>query len=167
MRRGAIEGTRDVRTVHATSLVLTLAARPHGLILTGASGAGKSALAMALLDRAAAQGRFARLVADDRVALSIAHGRLLARCPTPLRGRIEMRGVGLVPVPHLDTARLHAHVALVADAERMPDASVTPFEVDGTAATLPRLELQPGPLAALRVEAWLRWHDMGASSPVP
>ena len=44
----------------------------------------------------------ARLVADDRVALSCRDGALWAACPTAIAGMIEARGVGLLnadPLP--------------------------------------------------------------------
>lgn len=83
-------------TIHAT----TVALGEQGVLIRGASGSGKSTLALALIALAAGEGRFARLVADDRCALSARGGRLLARPVSPLEGLIERRGLGLTPEPH-------------------------------------------------------------------
>jgi HPr kinase/phosphorylase len=61
-----------------------------GVLLLGPSGAGKSDLVLRLIGRGWA------LVADDQVDLSVAEGRLLAAPPEPLRGMLEVRGLGLV-----------------------------------------------------------------------
>lgn len=83
-------------TIHATAVALG----EQGVLIRGASGSGKSTLALALIALAGGEGRFARLVADDRCALSAQGGRLLARPVSPLEGLIERRGLGLTPEPH-------------------------------------------------------------------
>lgn len=82
--------------IHAT----TVAIGEAGVLIRGPSGAGKSVLALALITQARMAGQFARLVADDRTALSARGGRLLARPVPPLEGLIERRGLGLTPEPH-------------------------------------------------------------------
>jgi serine kinase of HPr protein (carbohydrate metabolism regulator) len=82
--------------IHAT----TVAIGEAGVLIRGPSGAGKSVLALALIAQAQHAGQFARLVADDRTALSARSGRLLARPVPPLEGLIERRGLGLTPEPH-------------------------------------------------------------------
>ena len=72
--------------VHATCVALN----GRGLLITGASGSGKSALALALM------GLGADLVSDDRVQLARRGGRLLADAPPAIRGLIEARGMGLL-----------------------------------------------------------------------
>ena len=74
--------------VHATCVALGEA----GVLLLGASGAGKSDLALRLIDDGA------RLVADDRVALGVQSGRLVATAPAGLPRALEVRGMGLMPV---------------------------------------------------------------------
>jgi serine kinase of HPr protein (carbohydrate metabolism regulator) len=86
----------------------------RGVLIEGASGAGKSDLALRALDRGF------RLVADDRVILWRADGRLWGRAPDTLRGLIEVRGVGVVAVEPLPLCE----VALIARAEapeRIPE----------------------------------------------
>jgi HPr kinase/phosphorylase len=84
-------------TAHATAVL----AGPRAVLIRGPSGSGKSRLAAALLE-AGRDGRlpFARLIGDDRVLLSAAAGRLLARPAPGLEGLIEVRGAGLLRVAH-------------------------------------------------------------------
>ena len=93
------------------------------LLLTGPSGSGKSDLALRLIDGGA------RLISDDRVELVIDAGRLCCRAPQAmppeLAGRIEARGVGILPAPRIDRAvPLQWLVELVPAAEvvRLPAA---------------------------------------------
>ena len=63
------------------------------ILIRGASGSGKSSLALELM------GLGAQLVADDRVCLRRGAQHILARPPETLEGLIEARGVGLLKVP--------------------------------------------------------------------
>jgi serine kinase of HPr protein (carbohydrate metabolism regulator) len=89
--------------------------RVHGIgvLLTGASGVGKSELALELLSRGH------RLVADDAAEFAIEQGVLRGRCPALLQGFIEVRSLGILNVRRLygrrsvlDTTRLDLIVAL-------------------------------------------------------
>lgn len=84
-----------------------------GVLLLGPSGSGKSDLLLRLLDRGFA------LVADDRVDL--ADG--VASAPAALAGLLEVRGLGVVRLPHISSARLALAVELGAG-ERMPGPAV-------------------------------------------
>jgi serine kinase of HPr protein (carbohydrate metabolism regulator) len=121
-------------TVHANAVLVGA----DGVLIRGGPGAGKSALSRALVAAGATDGRFARLVADDRVALSVANGRLIARPPTPLAGLAERRGRGIEAVAHEPAAVVRLVVDLVAaeKAERMPAAD--DLSVDILAVRLPR-----------------------------
>lgn len=109
----------------ATELVhATVAARrwtgPGGgwraVLLTGPSGAGKSDLALRLFERGW------RLVADDYARVWTSDGRLYARAPDTIRGRIEARGVGLLRWEALAFARAVLIVQCVDHApERLPE----------------------------------------------
>lgn len=78
-------------TVHATCFVID----GQGVLLRGASGAGKSRLALHFIETAPARGRQARLVGDDRIYLEPAEGRLIASVPSTIAGLIERRTAGL------------------------------------------------------------------------
>lgn len=110
---------REIR-VHAT----TVAVGEAGVLIRGASGSGKSALALALIGLSAQTGRFTRLVADDRTAIHRCGNRLVARPVPPLEGLIERRGLGLTPEPHLDAAVLRLVVDIVEAPDRMPEPEV-------------------------------------------
>ncbi len=70
------------------------------MLVRGVSGAGKTGLALRLIEEARASGGFAWLVADDRVLLEEANGRLIARAPRAIAGLIERRGLGIESVDH-------------------------------------------------------------------
>ena len=98
--------------VHGTCVALAGA----GVLIRGPSGSGKSDLALRLIDEGAV------LVADDQTRLAVAGGRLSAHPPEPIAGRLEVRGLGIVPVASVATAPLGLVVDLVgADTiERLP-----------------------------------------------
>ncbi|GLK78663.1 HPr kinase/phosphorylase [Methylopila turkensis] len=120
-------------TEHATCVVVGDA----GVLIRGPSGAGKSSLALELLDRAERDGRFGRLVADDRVTLSVHGGRLVAAPPAALAGLIEIRGVGIVRRAWLPGAVVRLVVDLVEAPERLPPDEALSASISGV--SLPRL----------------------------
>lgn len=87
-----------------------------GILITGASGMGKSALALDLM----AMG--ARLVSDDWTILRVAEGGLLADAPEALRGRIEARGIGILAASPAGPTALQ----LVVDLGTEPDDRLPP-----------------------------------------
>lgn len=109
-----------MRLVHATCIAIDGAAA----LLCGPSGAGKSDLAL----RAILAG--AVLVADDQVALEAAGGQVIAAAPPAIAGRLEVRGVGILALPHLRRAPLRLIVDLVApeQVERLPAPRMVELE---------------------------------------
>jgi serine kinase of HPr protein (carbohydrate metabolism regulator) len=100
-------------TIHACALIVGDA----GLLIRGPSRSGKSSLTLALLAAAEAGGRFARLVADDRVGLSVEGGQLFG-APHPLiAGQIEQRGAGILTLPYEGKGRLTHVIDLVGGPE--------------------------------------------------
>lgn len=93
--------------VHASAVLVGA----RGVLITGSSGSGKSSLAFALLQHSG-QGDYTRLVADDRVLLSACSGRLVARAPDSIAGRIELRGIGLFHHPFEPLVQLELVVDL-------------------------------------------------------
>ena len=124
-----------------------------GVLLRGPSGSGKSDLALRLIDGGA------RLVADDGVELRRLGDRVFARlpagAPAAVRGRIEVRGLGIAPVPSVAEASLDLVIDLVArDAlERLPEPMTV--ELLGVALPLLRLSAQE-PSAAAKVRLAVR-----------
>jgi len=130
-------------TVHASAVLVGARA----VLIRGPSGSGKSRLAFELLEAAGSRpAQFARLVADDRAHLEAANGRLLVRPAAALAGLIEVRGVGLLRLPHEPVAVVGLVVDLAAaDAKRLPDADRRITEIDGV--ELPRLAVAAGTAA--------------------
>jgi HPr kinase/phosphorylase len=116
----------------------------RALLIRGPSGSGKSRLASALLD-AARTGilSYARLVADDRVKIFTAGGRLLAAVPETIRGMIEIRGLGIRRVDCDALALVGLVVDLAAeDGARLPETSRGEVEILGV--KVPRLPIAAG-----------------------
>jgi serine kinase of HPr protein (carbohydrate metabolism regulator) len=89
--------------VHGTCVAIGM----RGALLLGPSGAGKSDLALRFLFLPPdALGDRPKLVADDQVELEAREGKLLARCPTLLRGKLEVRGLGIIPIASQDVAEV-------------------------------------------------------------
>lgn len=129
--------------IHGTCVAIGAA----GVLLRGASGAGKSDLALRLIEAGA------RLVADDRVRLARAGARLRASAPEALAGLIEVRGLGIVrlaPGRVAPSVMLGLVVDLLAPAliERLPEPSCAKL----LGLSLPRLALDPfEPAAPLKL----------------
>ena len=149
-------------TVHATCVVVGEA----GVLIRGESGAGKSSLALALIERAGCRGMFAALVGDDRVRLHRRHGRIVARPHPAIAGRVEIRGHGIVAVDHLPACVLRLVVDLAAAGPRLPDEPEPDAALLGVA--LPRLRIdratRDSGLAPGLVIAALRAASVGVSS---
>ncbi len=65
--------------------------------------------------------RGARLVADDYTVLVRDRDRLLAQPPATIAGRIEVRGIGIVDMPHVDRVPVALVVCLTEAVERLAD----------------------------------------------
>lgn len=126
--------------VHATALALG----EKAVLIRGPSGSGKSDLALRCIATAPLPWSKQRieLVADDQVVLTLRRGAIEATCPPQIAGRIEVRGLGILTLPHRPEARL----ALVVDLA--PPAEVPRYPLEDSAATLlgtnvPLLRLAP------------------------
>lgn len=126
--------------VHGTCVALGR----RGALLRGGSGAGKSDLALRFLSLPTEAGLALSLVADDQVEIE-ANGEqaLIASAPATLAGKLEVRGLGIVTVPHLAEASLVLAVDLVepGNVPRMPPETAETVSIAGVA--LPLLRLAP------------------------
>jgi len=103
------------------------------VLITGPSGAGKSDLTLRLI------GCGWRLVADDYAHVIASGGALYAVAPETIAGRMEVRGVGVVPVCARGLTRLALAVDLIEGAvERLPEPAVRTLE--GVALPVLRLD---------------------------
>jgi serine kinase of HPr protein (carbohydrate metabolism regulator) len=126
-------------TIHASCIAIGT----RGLLLVGGSGAGKSDLALRLIDRGAV------LVADDRCELFDQRGTLFCRPPELLAGKLEVRGLGIVTRPWTAPVPVVLAVRLTDRYERLPEAYYE--EVAGR--TMPAVRIAPFEVAApLKVE---------------
>jgi HPr kinase/phosphorylase len=140
-------------TIHASCVVLarageTLGASPDaGVLLLGQSGAGKSDLALRLIERGAV------LVSDDRTELSVQDGALIASAPNLLTGLLEVRGLGIVRLESASNAKITVVCELTQEKiGRMPD----------------RVGYDPPPELTLALDmrpALIRLHPFEASAP--
>ncbi len=86
-----------------------------GVLILGASGTGKSALALQLM----AYG--AQLVSDDQTVIRDVDGWPVACSPDEIRGAIEARGIGLLAAEALPSARIALAVDMdKTESERLP-----------------------------------------------
>ena len=97
--------------LHATTVAIDGVA----VMIEGASGSGKSNLALRLIDRGAA------LVSDDQTIVVRAGNAVLARAPTTIAGKIEVRGIGILTMPHVEDVPVALLVRLDRTLERMPE----------------------------------------------
>ena len=100
-------------TLHASTVALD----GRAVLLTGLSGAGKSDLALQLIDRGFT------LVSDDQTILKKVGGKLLASAPDTIRGKLEIRGIGIVAMDVEQDVPVALYVELSSDVTRLPDDS--------------------------------------------
>ena len=89
----------------------------RAVLLLGRSGSGKSDLALRLLDHGFT------LVSDDRTLVRREGGLLIASAPPSIRGKIEVRGLGIIEIPSQDDGPVALAVELDVDIPRLPDDS--------------------------------------------
>jgi HPr kinase/phosphorylase len=101
----------EAELVHATVVALG----DKAALIRGPSGSGKSDLALRCIATPPLSGldRRAELVADDQVRIARTDDVLWIRPPPTIAGKMEVRGVGILNVPHRPEARLVLVVDLV------------------------------------------------------
>lgn len=98
-------------TIHAT----TVASDGRAVLICGPSGSGKSDLALRLIDRGW------QLVSDDQTIVHRAGDGLRASAPATIAGKLEVRGIGIVEMQHVDDVPVHLAVELTSEIQRLPD----------------------------------------------
>jgi serine kinase of HPr protein (carbohydrate metabolism regulator) len=142
-------------TVHASCVAFG----SRAILIRGQPGSGKSDLVMQLID---GQGYGlgtkllrAKLVVDDQVLLTCVKDDIFATAPDILKGKLEIRGRGIVSAPHSKSAKLLGVVDLQTRAEivRMPEPEDMHVEI--LERSFPRCFIDPSaPSAAARIRSF-------------
>ncbi|HEU0285275.1 MAG TPA: HPr kinase/phosphatase C-terminal domain-containing protein [Sphingomicrobium sp.] len=98
-------------TIHAS----TVASDGRAVLIAGPSGSGKSDLALRLLDRGFT------LVSDDQTIVRRDGDRLVASAPPTIKGKLEIRGIGIVEMDTVDDVPVALFVELTSEIMRLPD----------------------------------------------
>ncbi len=145
--------------MHATCVALG----DKAVLLQGPSGSGKSDLALRLIctpPPSILSGNLkALLVSDDQTLLFIEEGRLMARPPQAIAGKIELRGIGIFDMAFLPQAevKLIARLVHLDEVPRLPPSPLPGDTILGV--NLPVLALAPFELSA-PLKLWLALHRM-------
>ncbi len=97
-------------TIHAS----TVAADGRAVLISGPSGSGKSDLALRLLDRGFT------LVSDDQTIVRREGDRLVASAPPTIKGKLEIRGIGIVEMETVDDVPVALFVELTSEISACP-----------------------------------------------
>lgn len=128
----------------------------RGVLIEGPPGSGKSALALALIDRGA------HLVGDDGVLLVAEGPRLFARPHPHTRGLLEIRNLGLVNFEPCDEAEVALLVTFSRAAPRFIEAA---GQAVREGIRIPHVTIWPEPAPpALKVEQALRLYGLACPS---
>jgi serine kinase of HPr protein (carbohydrate metabolism regulator) len=118
----------------------TVAIDGRSVLISGPSGSGKSDLALRLLDRGFT------LVSDDRTIVRKVGSKLVASAPDTIKGKLEIRGVGIVEMDTVTDVPVALVVELTSDIQRLPEddrerlilgISIPLISVDAMAASAP------------------------------
>ena len=126
----------------------------RGLLIEGPPGAGKSALALALIDRGA------RLVGDDGVILAGDEDRLVASPHPRTRGLLEIRNLGVIRFEHCEQATVALLLTFDPAAPRFIEAAQTVLRAG---IAIPHIGIWPEPAPPfLKAEHALRTYGLSA-----
>lgn len=108
-----------------------------GILFIGKSGAGKSDLALRLIEEIGAI-----LVSDDRTDIFAENNSVYASCPEPIKGLLEVRGLGIIKKDFIPQEKIHLIVELVENynqIDRLPNKDF--FEYKGI--KIPKIKIYP------------------------
>jgi serine kinase of HPr protein (carbohydrate metabolism regulator) len=125
----------------------------RAVLIAGRSGAGKSDLALRLIDRGAV------LISDDYTFVRRSGGQAFASAPERIAGKIELRGVGIVEMESVQDVPVALYVDLSGEPVRLPEAE----RIAVAGIPIPSVALDGHHVSApLKVEAALRLFGLPA-----
>jgi serine kinase of HPr protein (carbohydrate metabolism regulator) len=140
-------------TIHVSSVAID----GRAVLIAGRSGAGKSDLALRLIDRGAT------LISDDYTFVRRLKDQAFASAPERIMGKIELRGVGIVEMETVQDVPVSLYVDLSGEPVRLPDAAE---RIAVAGIPVPSVALDGHHVSApLKVEAALRLFGLGVSGP--
>jgi len=123
--------------VHGNAVCLK---QGSGVLIRGKSGSGKSDLTLRLISENA------QLISDDRTVLYSVDGKLFAKAPSEIKGKLEVRGIGIIDFQNIDDIEIIMVVDLASkkQIERLPE----PKTVEILGIILPVIDLYPFEISA-------------------
>ncbi|WP_085902473.1 HPr kinase/phosphorylase [Kiloniella majae] len=108
----------DSQLLHCTTIAFEKSGWLTAVLLRGKSGAGKSDLALRVIDAGRAE-----LVSDDQTLLTKQGNNILASPPPTIAGKLEVRGVGIVSFSYCSDVSVGLIVDLVSreEVDRLPE----------------------------------------------
>lgn len=131
-------------TIHASCVAIG----GRAVLIEGRSGEGKSDLALRLIDRGA------MLVSDDQTICQRQNAGLIASPPPTIAGKIEVRGVGIVEMPHVAQVPVDLLIVILDAPPRFPEDSRTRRVAGIDVPVLALAALEPS--APIKVELALK-----------
>lgn len=104
-----------MKNIHASCISY----KNKGILFVGTSGSGKSDMVLRMIVQ-----KFATLVADDRVNVEIKNNYVVASCPDPIKGLLEVRHLGIQQFSYIDSTKIDVVIELASDLEsleRLPE----------------------------------------------
>lgn len=131
-------------TIHASCVAIG----GRAVLIEGRSGEGKSDLALRLIDRGAV------LVADDQTICQ-RKGTGLIACPPPtIAGKIEVRGIGIIEMPFVESVPIDLLIVILDAPPRFPEDTRTRRVAGINVPVLALAALEPS--APIKVELALK-----------
>lgn len=131
-----------------------VAIKRRAVLIDGASGSGKSMLAMCLMDRGA------ELIGDDSVQLQAQQTQLMARPHPNTHGLIEVRNIGVITQTPAHEAPVCLYVTLAQDAPRFRDSPERRI-IENIA--LPHISIWPSDPLSMAIKVELALANYGLS----
>ena len=150
----------DNAAIPTTSHGTAVQVNGKGILLRGASGSGKSSIAMRLLDECRLSNTTGFLIADDRICVEQKNNALFVSAPDNLRGLMEIRGLGIVAMKCIKQAKLDLVVDLVPEEffERYPQQGIQSTSLSGMELLRIHIE-ERNPDAAAIIRTYLHLTD--------